>query len=948
MKALSADSFLARLLGKLATAVCRHPHWFVYPQAVLFVICICYTVAFLHFDTNRDDLVGANLKNHRNFLALQKEFPQQGNDLVVVVESDDTEKNQQFIERLAAKMAPETNLFRDIFYQQNLAMLGTKALFFVPENDLATIQAKLHGAAPFIRQFTQTTNLVSFFEQINTAFRTAPLETNAQTESLVQALPVLTRIVTEAAASLQMPGKPPSPGVASLFGTTDVSDIYITFNDNQIFLLTTHPPVKKSDNTPPALWKLLKNAISENVFHQHTASGDMTGDAIERLRQLIQQTQNEVPGVNVGLTGEPVLDYDEMMQSQKDMTLASIVALLLCALIFIYGYNETGRPIKATICLIVGLAYTLAFATATVGHLNILTITFVPILIGLAIDYGVHLITRYEEEMRHGKTREAALAKAMTFTGQGILMGAMTTASAFIAMDFTDFKGIQEMGVICGGGLLLCLVPMMTLLPVLLLRGRQDVIDHAAREDEHRARIENLWLQRPALVVGVTVALGVLAFTQIYQGNVKFDYNLMELQSPSLSSVVFEQKLAHADKSVLFGAIVATNLNDAISLEKRLKILPTVADIELPLDMLYDFSPTNQNNKLELIRGIKQEVASLKFRAPDLESVNINDLSATLYSLYGYCGAALEEIGNSDPEFEQQFVSLNKAIENLRKAMLQGDTMALGEHADKLSEFQQALFADVRETFQSLQNQDDRAPLRVEDLPQALRDQFVGETGKFLLQVYPKNDVWQRANLEKFVADLRTVDKNTTGTPVQLYEYETLLKNSYVQAAWYSLAAIAVLVFIHFRTLGSVILSLLPVGIGTLWLAGLMGWFDIPFNLANIMTLPLVIGIGVTNGIQILNRFAEERTPGILARSTGKAVLVSGFTAIAGFGSLILAKDQGIHSLGCLMSAGIATCMIAGLTFLPALLNLLGRWRPLIKKPSVSKTLPTPGQEEPR
>ena len=174
------------------------------------------------------------------------------------------------------------------------------------------------------------------------------------------------------------------------------------------------------------------------------------------------------------------------------------------------------------------------------------------------------------------------------------------------------------------------------------------------------------------------------------------------------------------------------------------------------------------------------------------------------------------------------------------------------------------------------------------------------------------------------------------------------MKNSYVQAAWYSLAAIALMVLFHFRSLGAVILSLLPVGIGTLWLSGLMGWFDIPINLSNIMTLPLVIGIGVTNGIHILNRFAEERTPNILSRSTGKAVLVSGLTAIAGFGSLIFAKHRGIHSLGCVMSVGIATCMIAALTFLPALLNLLGRWRPLIKKPSASETSPTPGQEEPR
>jgi predicted RND superfamily exporter protein len=328
--------------------------------------------------------------------------------------------------------------------------------------------------------------------------------------------------------------------------------------------------------------------------------------------------------------------------------------------------------------------------------------------------------------------------------------------------------------------------------------------------------------------------------------------------------------------------------------------------------------------------------------------VIISNFSRTIWGTLGYAGQALDEVRTNDPAMAQQFISLRQAIENLRKTMLAGDDAAQKAHGNKLAEFQQALFNDVRGTFESLQNQDVSAPLRVEDLPAALRDQFVGGTGKFLLQVFPKNDVWQRTNQETFVADLRKVDPNATGTPVQLLEYETLLKDSYVNAAWYSLAAIALLVLFHFRTLGAVILALLPVGIGTLWLAGLMGWFGIPFNLANIMTLPLVIGIGVTNGIQILNRFAEERTPGILARSTGKAVLVSGLTAIAGFGSLILAKHRGIHSLGCVMAVGITTCMIAGLTFLPALLNLLGRWRPLIKQPSADKSSPTPGQEEPR
>ena len=295
-------------------------------------------------------------------------------------------------------------------------------------------------------------------------FRNSSADTNAQTDALVQSLPFLTGILNQATASLQSSGKPVSPGVASLFGATDLSDIYITLAHGHIFLLRTHPPVSESDNTLPTIWSLIKGALSS----QGTPTGDVTGDAIDRLRVLIRETQAEVPGVNVGLTGEPVLDYDQMTSSQKDTTLASIVSLVLCGLIFIYGYNETGRPIKSAFCLVIGLCYTLAFAALTVGHLNVLTITFVPMLIGLAIDFGVHLITRYEEGLRLGKFKKTALMKAMVYTGQGIFTGAFTTAGAFIAMIFTNFRGIQEMGVICGGGLLLCLVPMITMLPVML------------------------------------------------------------------------------------------------------------------------------------------------------------------------------------------------------------------------------------------------------------------------------------------------------------------------------------------------------------------------------------------------------------------------------------------------------------------------------------------------
>src|SRR5204863_6621174 len=166
-----------------------------------------------------------------------------------------------------------------------------------------------------------------------------------------------------------------------------------------------------------------------------------------------------------------------MSQSERDTLRATIISLVLVALIFIYGYNETGRPLKATFCLLIGMAYTMGFTTLTVGHLNILTVTFLPILIGLAIDFGVHLITRYEEELRKGENQYTALQRAMVNTGLGIVTGALTTAGAFFAMAFTNFKGIKEMGIITGGGMVVCLVPMMTFLPALLLRGRQNRMD---------------------------------------------------------------------------------------------------------------------------------------------------------------------------------------------------------------------------------------------------------------------------------------------------------------------------------------------------------------------------------------------------------------------------------------------------------------------------------------
>lgn len=940
MSAGGKESLAVRTLSWLARAICRRPGWFAWPQVFLFVALVALTVFRLGFDLDRNALVGEDKDSHRNFLAMRREFPGQ-DDIVVVVESDDVEKNRQFVERLGARIEAEsaaqnpTNVFGEVFYKGDLRLMGSKALLFSPQTNLVEFARVLGEYRPFLDRFTAATNLPSLFRQVNQLIRSTGRERSDQSDRFVQMLPAMERLLRMMTASLSRPGNPPSPGVEALFGggVEAEREKYITFAEGRLYLVSARPRLVEvgPGDVSPSWWERLTGRpadatprrIQEERFSRQDA---INGRAIDRMRDLVAAVRSEVPGVNVGITGESVLDRDEMEQSQVDSTVATVLSLALCALIFVVGYRQTGRPLKATLCLVVGLGYTMGWTTLAVGHLNILTITFVPMLVGLAIDFGVHLVTRFEEELRHGRTKEEAIYKAIVYTGQGIFTGCFTTAGAFLAMALTEFRGIREMGIITGGGMLLCLVPMITLLPVLLLRGSQNEKDRLAsaatsmraakaEAPDMRARLERLWLDRPRTVMGVTVALSLLAAVKL--PTITFDYNLLHMQNEALASVAYEHKLiASAEKAVLYGAMVADTLEEAADLERRARELPTVSTT----DSMARFLSENQTEKLRLVGEVKAAVAGLRFAEVDVSPVNLGDLNLRLLAFGGYMALAEDALkGEPEEKLRAQVHALRGAVTDLVAALAKGDP---ARHSEKLGAFQRAFLGELRELMAAVRDQDNSGALRVEDLPTPLRSRFVGKTGKHLVQVYPRSNVWNRAEQEAFVRDLRTVDPRATGTPVQLYEYTSLLKDSYVEAAWWALGAIVLLVFLHFRSVVPVLLSLLPVAVGALWMVGFMGWAGIPFNPANIMTLPLVIGIGVTNGIHILNRFAEERNPGILAKSTGKAVLVSGLTTIAGFGSLIVGEHRGIQSLGWVMAVGTATCMVAGLTFLPAILTL--------------------------
>lgn len=889
------SSPITRMLTALAKAVFRYRNGFVYPQILLFGVCVFYTVSELGFNTSRNDLVGDEKKYHKIYLEFLEEFDAP-EDVVVVVESESPEKNRQFVERLGRRLRNEPDVFQNVLFRSDIGSLGPKALFFLDRETLVSLEESLRKFEPFIHRFSSASNLYELFGEINAFFRESANERTGS--DFIEALPALTRILTRAADSVQRVGLPPSPGVSALFGggeTAETSE-YVTYGDGRYFLVSAQP--------------------AENVKYSV---------AIARLRDLVEITRNEAPGVNAGVTGGPVLEKDEMDQAQSDMLRASGLSFLLVALVFVFGYHSTGRPIKAAAALMIGLGYTMGYTTLVVGHLNILTITFAPILIGLAIDLGIHLVSRFEEELRNGETLDAAMTASIVHTGKGILTGALTTAGAFFAMAFTPFDGIQEMGIITGGGMLVTLVPMMTFLPALLIRGRQNVVDHTKipHRPSRLAGIEKLWLKKPMVALAVVGGLSIAAASQTPK--LWFDYNLLNLQTDGIPSVVFEKKLINAaSKSVVFCASIAEDAEEA---KKKKEAFENLDSIDSVITMA-EYIEGDWESKTPLIERISKLAAS--FERPEIDREPI-DLEAwrieRLNPLKGYLFYAQKRLEEENrPDLSEPVSELQDAvIEALNTFPVSPADPSYASAVDKLSSYQQELFSELNRIFAALASQETEGGLTIADLPPELRNRFIGNSGKYMLQIYPKENVWEHEHQKVFIRDLRSVDPNVTGTPVQQYEYTALLVNSYLQAGAYALCAIALMALIHFRSFIAAALTLTPVIFGSLWALGILAILDVPFNPANIMTLPLVIGIGVTNGVHILNRYAEEGTPELLGISTGKAVIVSALTTIAGFSSLLVAQHNGISSLGLVMSLGVGACLIAGLTVVPACLVSLNR-----------------------
>jgi hypothetical protein len=415
-------------------------------------------------------------------------------------------------------------------------------------------------------------------------------------------------------------------------------------------------------------------------------------------------------------------------------------------------------------------------------------------------------------------------------------------------------------------------------------------------------------LRRPRLTMALTLV--VAAVVAAGSARLRYDHNLLNLQPRHLESADIERQVfTRLDDSVWFAVSICSSREELRTRKAEFAALPIVAKTEEIASLLPDPSPVDALR----IENVCRQIGGLPERLPQMVAVDLVRLKQEL-------ARAQELLGR---ELPRDSVALAQLVQ------LRDVTAAIPaeQAATRLMQGQAAL-ARVASQLAVLRPLADPAPPRLDDLPKELTDRFVGKNRTYLLKVFARGNIWNMDQLAEFVKATESVDPRITGHPVQTYYASRHMQSSYLWAGLYALGAVLVLLWIDFRSLAHSLLAMVPLAIGFGMMCGCLGWLDIPFNPANMIVLPLILGIGVDHGVHLVHTWRQQRGRFVLGDATTVAVLLTASTTTASFGALILARHQGLQSLGQALTLGVTTCLASSIVFFPALLAWLTRNRP--------------------
>jgi uncharacterized protein len=850
---------IAALVTRLVAFAYRRALWVVLAALVATLGAGYYAATHLDLDTDIEQLLPSDTAWRRQEIALDRAFPQNADLLAIVVDGQTPEETSEAAAALAEHLKAEPQLFHFVRRPDGGPFFDHTGLLFLPPDDLASVTQQLIAAQPVIGSLAADPSLRGLFAAL-TLFLQGVERGDV---SLAKLDPTLTTLAD------------------AVSGVVEGSHAPLSWGQ----MLTGEKPDRH---------QLRQFVLTQPV--QDYSALEPGAKATAEIRRLVRELRL-VPanGVRVRITG-PVALGDDQFATLRQGALRSTVFSLVSVLVLLFAALRSVRLVAAILATLVsGATLTAAFAALAIGSLNLISVAFGVLFIGLAVDFGIQFGIRYRDQRYRRHRLDAALGGAAETIGPSLVLAAGATAIGFFSFVPTDYVGVRELGWIAGAGMVIAIILNFTLLPALLtlLRPRAEPESIGFR---WAAPIDRFLLGRRVAVraLALAAAIGGLALIP----RVSFDFNPLNLKDPHSESVstVFDL-MKDPDTSPYTAEILAPSLAAADALAARLDKLPEVARAITVSSLI----PDDQQKKLALIGDVSLLLGPTLTPVSTLPPPNE---SAVLKAMAD-CRTALLALGTQDGAAARLAAALGAAIDK--------GPRIVAPLADRLLAGLKPQLALLAELIQA-------QPVTLATLPDDLRADWVTRDGRARVEVFPKGDARDNAVLERFVAAVRTVAPDATGTPVTIQESGHLITHAFLEAGIIAVIAIAVLLAAILRRPRDVALVFAPLLLAAILTLAAMVLIGMPLNYANIIALPLLLGIGVAFDIYFVMNW-RRGTSEHLQSSTARAVVFSAFTTLAAFGSLALSNDPGTADMGKLLSLSLACTLICTLVVLPALLG---------------------------
>ena len=624
-------------------------------------------------------------------------------------------------------------------------------------------------------------------------------------------------------------------------------------------------------------------------------------DATDAIRQAAAEL--DFPGkyqARVRLTG-PVPIANEEYATVQDGAIRNGIGTVIVVLIILWLALHSAKIIFAVfVNLFIGLSITTALGLMMVGSLNLLSIAFAVLFIGLGVDFGIQFSVRYRSERFKNDDLKLALAEAARRVAVPISLAAMATASGFLCFLPTDYKGISELGEIAGAGMLVAFTTSITVLPAMLRLlnppGEKEPVGYA-----FLAPVDHfLEKHRVPIIVG-TLAVAIAGLPLLYF--MKFDFNPMNLRNPKAESIATFLDLRKDPNTGANAIDVMTNSEaDAKKIEEKLEKLPEVLRV-MSLD---SFVPEDQAPKLKLIEKAAKILGPAlgpdSIDAPPSDQENVDSLKSSVDALRRTAG------DSKGPG----------AVASRRLA----DALAkLAESDEATRNKAQAIFVDpLKIVLDQLKTSLQAQPVSLKTLPPDLVNSWKAKDGLMRVEALPRGDPNDNDNLRKFANAVLSAEPTAIGGPVSILKSGDTVVNAFIHAGIYALIVISLLLWITLRRITDVLLTLVPLLVAGAVTLEICVLIKLPLNFANIVALPLLLGIGVAFKIYYVTAWRSGRT-NLLQTSLTRAIFFSAMTTATAFGSLWLSSHPGTSSMGKLLALSLLTTLAAVLLFQPALMG---------------------------